>query len=92
MFNEWIFLDTDPSALESLEEAFNAIKEAIENGEFTVDVLDDFYEIDLNQTDVSGDTVCGPGQTKVRAYCGRFLTYFYRNKTDFGLSYHNLIL
>lgn len=52
------------------EAAFNAIRDAIVNGEFTLGIMHEEYEIDLNQTNVTGKVTCGPGQTRVDVYCG----------------------
>lgn len=52
------------------EAAFNAIRDAIVNGEFTLGIVHEEYEIDLNQTDVTGKVTCGQGQTRVHVYCG----------------------
>lgn len=55
-----------------LEAAFDTIKQAITNGEFTVDLLDEEYYIDLNKTDVKGNAACEEGQTRVYVYCGKY--------------------
>ncbi|XP_052797953.1 sushi, von Willebrand factor type A, EGF and pentraxin domain-containing protein 1-like isoform X2 [Mya arenaria] len=52
-----------------LETAFNAVMGAIQNGNFTVHVLEDSYELDQNQTEASGEADCEPGFTRVGYFC-----------------------
>ncbi|KAH3713152.1 hypothetical protein DPMN_072938 [Dreissena polymorpha] len=53
-----------------LEVALNAIKNAAELGAFSVQLQDDRYELDLNQTKLAGDGDCLDGHTRVSYYCG----------------------
>jgi len=58
-----------------LEYSFKELQSLIDNGYFTLEILLDLFDIELNQTDVSGDVVCGKGHTRVNIYCGRFLVH-----------------
>ncbi|XP_053381797.1 sushi, von Willebrand factor type A, EGF and pentraxin domain-containing protein 1-like [Mercenaria mercenaria] len=61
--------DDKNETLADLENAFQNIQRAADDGEFTVQVLDDDYELNSNITELHGEVVCGPGQTKVKFYC-----------------------
>ena len=63
--------DNGTEVLISLQDAFNRIQEAADEGEFTIDLQGDEYEIDRNLTSVSGQAICPPGLTRVDFYCGK---------------------
>ena len=56
--------------MQGLEDAFQTIQNAADSGDLTVHVLYDDYRLISNSTEIHGDVMCGPGQTKVKYYCG----------------------
>ena len=66
-----LFEGNETHSLDSLQDAFKLIQAAADNGEFTVNIQGDEYELDRNQTDVSGQVLCPPGMTRVLFYCGK---------------------
>ncbi|XP_053389565.1 uncharacterized protein LOC128552543 [Mercenaria mercenaria] len=52
-----------------MEDAVKKIKGAADADQFTVDILDDEYELESNKTDLTGEIVCASGHTRVKFYC-----------------------
>lgn len=74
---DYIFYLTDTAneTLTDYEVSFKELQFAVDDGNLTADILDDFYVIDVNQTDVEGKVICGEGETQVHFYCGIFLSF-----------------
>lgn len=72
IFIDIFISDNKTESLTNLENAFQNIQNAADEGAFTVEVLDDEYELDGNLTDISGEVVCPSGHTRVNFYCGEF--------------------
>jgi len=71
------FFSTD-SANETLtdyELSFKELQIAVNEGNLTADILEDFYIIDVNRTDVKGNVICGEGETQVHFYCGMLFAF-----------------
>jgi len=65
--------DTANETLTDYQLSFQKLQIAVDYGNLTADIHEDFYVIDLNQTDVDGKVICGEGETQVKFYCGKLL-------------------
>ena len=68
--------DTANETLTEYERSFQELQLAVNEENLTADVLEDYYVIDVNQTDVDGKVTCGEGETQVTFYCGMLLAIF----------------
>ena len=69
-------IDSANKTLTDYELSFKELQIAVNEGNLTADILEDFYIIDVNRTDVEGKVICGEGEAQVHFYCGKVFAFY----------------